>query len=1081
MANKTPQSLKSTLEPLQISIKGYTETTYLASIPSNYDMILGKKWTTEHKAKIDCYNNKVTFQHKGKTYRVVATDPKEPHFISANSITTDLKKKIPLYAVFLRKIPENKERNQESPRNPELKALLREFNDVFPEKLPPGLPPPRSQDFHIQLKEKVVPQKKGLYRMSSAELAELKSQLTELTDQGFIRPSASPWGSPVIFVSKKDGSLRMCVDYRALNRLTVKNSYPLPRIDDILDQLFEAKYFTKIDLRSGFHQIRLDKESIPLTAFRTRYGHFEFLVLPFGLTNAPATFMTLMHEIFKENLDDFIIIYLDDILIYSKTWEEHLKHVRATLEILRKNKLFAKLSKCTFGVREVDYLGFILRSNGVAINPHKTSAIKEWPTPKSKKDVQSFLGLINYYRRFIRDCSKIARPLTELTKDVPFAWSKTTQKSFEHLKNKITSAPVLKTFDPRLPVFVTTDASSVAIGAVLEQETKGERLPVAFTSRTLNPAERNYSPHELELLAIVDTLRAWRPYLHGRKFIVHTDHQPLRYLQTQEHLSSRQVRWLERMVEFDFKIVPIRGHSNKVADGLSRMAQDVPSKEEHNKEILQKVLTKATTEINAISTVTRNPRILEELAQEYNKDPEFRSMFRNPSGYFTKKDSLLYYRNRLCVPRGNFRKNLLHDYHTVPITGHLGSRKTYLRLQPDYYWKGLKATIEKFVASCSTCQETKSQNHRPFGYLKPLQPPESKWTDVTMDFITPLPKTPRNHTGLLNVVDRLSKMIRLIPIPPKVDAPLVAKLFKDHVYRHHGLPQVIISDRDPIFMSKFWDTLFKLLNTKITPSSAYHPQTDGQTEIVNRKVEEMIRAFSKFDKTNWDENIVDFEVAYNSSVHSTTLFTPFFLNYGIHPRTIPIQTLSSNIPAVGSFIKNTQKNIRFAQENIRKSNEAAARYANKRRSPHQFKINDEVWLSTKNLSLEDGSGNRKLHPKYCGPFKITEKINDVTFRLDLSKPMLKRGVHNAFHVNLFRPFVPDEFDRHPKPPPPLQFEDSHKEFEVESILSHRKYRGQSQYLVKWKGYPDHENTWLYTKDLKNCQELLQEYNASRRC
>ena len=326
MANNTQQKMKSTVYPVTISMAGYSQKMRLAANPLNYDLILGKKWTTNHKAVVNCYTNEISFSHKGKQYTMIAKDPRSHNFVSVNSITKDHDRKYPLFAVVLRKAntEDTLQSGMDESKDKDIQGLLQEFQDVFPEKLPHGLPPKRAQDFHIHLKEGSEPQKKGLYRMSPVELSELRTQLTELIDQGFIRPSSSPWGAPVLFVTKKDGAMRLCVDYRALNRLTVKNSYPLPRIDDILDQLSTAKYFTKIDLRSGYHQIRLDEESIPLTAFRTRYGHFEFQVLPFGLTNAPATFMSLMNEVFSEYLDIFVIVYLDDILVYSDTWEEHL-------------------------------------------------------------------------------------------------------------------------------------------------------------------------------------------------------------------------------------------------------------------------------------------------------------------------------------------------------------------------------------------------------------------------------------------------------------------------------------------------------------------------------------------------------------------------------------------------------------------------------------------------------------------------------------------------------------------------------------------------------------------------------------
>ena len=1078
MANQVTQSLRVTTEPINVQIKGYTESMRFAVSPLSYDLILGKQWTYRHRALIDCYNNIITFRHKDETLSIIADEPSTSSLVSVNNVIKSERIGYPTFAVMIR--PEQKLEVQSDNKiaQPEIQELIKEYKDVFPEKLPSGLPPKRSCEFHIDLKTDAQPQKKGLYRMSPGELKELKVQLEDLVEHGFIRPSTSPWGAPVLFVNKKDGALRMCVDYRALNRFTIKNSYPLPRIDDIFDQLDGANYFTKIDLRSGYHQIRLDESSIPLTAFRTRYGHYEFLVLPFGLTNAPASFMTLMNDIFRDQLDKFVIVYLDDILVYSKSWKEHLSHIKTVLQVLHNKKLYGKLSKCYFGLKEVEYLGHILQPSGVRVDPHKTDVISKWDLPTCKKDVQSFLGLVNYYRRFIKNCSAIAKPLTSLTKNVPFQWTAEHDTAFRSLKSAITTAPVLKAYSPEAPIIVTTDASSYAIGAVLEQITPDGIHPVAFTSRTLNPAEQNYAPHELELLAIVDTLRTWRSYLHGKKFTVHTDHYPLRYLQTQEQLSARQVRWLERLVEFDFQIIPIKGKSNLVADALSRQAKSTPDPYFYKRNLLQQVIKKTKkVEVNALSVVSRSPSDIESLRNDYSKDTEFKRLIDKPRGPFQKTDSLLYKNDKLCIPKGVFRIKLLHDYHSTPNTGHLRIKKTYQRLKQEYYWKNMKKTIQDYVKSCYSCQRIKGTNYKPFGLLQPLQPPIAKWTHITMDFVTPLPKTARNNQGLFNVVDRLSKMIRVIPIPPKVDAPLIAQLFKDHVYRHHGLPQVIISDRDPIFMSKFWQELFSLLGTKLRPSSAYHPQTDGQTEVVNKKVEEMIRAFVGYHKTDWDEHLTEFEVAYNSSVHTATMHTPFYLNYGIHPRTIPVQTLASDNPSAGQFLEHMQKSVTYAKDRIIKENESMAREANKHRQDHSFKAGDQVMLSTKNISLDDGSGSRKLHPKFCGPFKILSQINQVTFKLDLPQPMIERRIHNAFHASLLKPFFPDTFNRRDPPPPPVQFEDGHDEYEVEKILHHRKRRNRMQYLIKWVGYPDHENSWVYKEDLLNSPDLLSKYHT----
>ena len=1060
MANRTIENILRTKNSVSLQIRGYTESLNFAAMPLHHDLILGKAWCESHKARLDMSTNEVSFSHGDTKIILTASEYFKSQFVSINNVMKDVENGLQCFAIMLK--PPHQDSTPSNDNH--IQSILQEFSDVFPEKLPQGLPPERSKNFDIELTPEAKPQKSGLYRMSKTELEELKKQLEELLEAGFIRPSESPWGAPALFATKKDGTLRLCIDYRSLNRLTKKNSYPLPRIDDIFDQIAEAKYFSKIDLRSGYYQIRVEEESVPLTAFRTRYGHFEFLVLPFGLTNAPAVFMALMNNVFKKELDNFIIVYLDDILIYSKTKEEHYKHLKIALSHLRENKLYAKMSKCTFLATEVEYLGHKLSHNGISVEEQKVEAVKNWPRPSSKKSVQSFLGFVNYYRRFIENCSHISKPLTELTQNVPFQWNPSAEESFQKLKETICSAPVLAPFNPdaSVNIRVTTDASQYAVGAVLEQQHGDVFRPVAFASRTLNSAEQRYAAHERELLAIVDTLRTWRAYLHGKQFCVFTDHYPLRYLETQKQLSPRQVRWLELIVSFDFKIIPIKGKVNVVADALSRKDENKESDENHVSSLLARAIasTSVPNQVNMISFVEPPEELNSELKKEYLLDPEFKNKLDNPPKNFTLENGLLFFKDRLCVPQGQYRLKLLHDKHEVPSSGHLGYKKTLKRVQEKYYWKNMSKTISDYVASCDICQRTKSINHKPFGLLQPLEPPSGKWTHITMDFVKPLPKTANGNIGIFVVVDRLSKMIRIVPFSEDPDGPKTAKLFFENIYRHHGLPSVIICDRDPVFMSTFWKSLFSTLKTKINPSSAYHPETDGQTEIMNRKIEEIIRCFADYSKTNWDEHIVEFEVAYNSSVHSSTTFTPFYLNYGHHPRTIPMETTVPTNPAAESFISKMNSITGEAMTNIQKANEEMAKYANRKRLPTPFKVNDKVLLSTKNLSLEDGSGMRKLHPKYCGPFTITEKVNDVTFRLDLSQPMLDRKIHNAFHSSLLKPYIENEFHKNSSPPPPELFADSEfEEYEIEKILAKKKIRGKWYHLIKWKGYPDHENSW----------------------
>jgi hypothetical protein len=441
-----------------------------------------------------------------------------------------------------------------------------EFPDVFPEELP-GLPPIREVDFSIDLVPGAAPISSAPYRMATAELAELKKQLADLLAKGFIQPSSSPWGAPVLFVKKKDGSLRLCVDYRQLNQVTIKNKYPLPRIDDLFDQLQGAAVFSKIDLRSGYYQLRVKPDDVPKTAFRTRYGHFEFLVMPFGLTNAPAVFMDLMNRVFQPYLDRFVIVFIDDILIYSRNREEHADHLRTVLQILRERQLYAKLDKCDFWLTQVHFLGHVVSKDGLAVDPSKVEAVLRWERPRNATEVRSFLGLAGYYRRFIENFAKIASPLTKLTrKAIRFVWSDACEESFQELKKRLTTAPVLALPDELGGFVIYSDASLIGLGCVLMQRGR----VIAYGSRQLKPHEGNYPVHDLELAAVIFALKLWRHYLYGEEFEIYTDHKSLQYIFSQKELNLRQRRWLEYLKDFKCKILYHPGKANVVADALSR-------------------------------------------------------------------------------------------------------------------------------------------------------------------------------------------------------------------------------------------------------------------------------------------------------------------------------------------------------------------------------------------------------------------------------------------------------------------------------------------------------------------------------
>ena len=536
----------------------------------------------------------------------------EPTFISAKQLNAVYKQGGQVYVVYTRgaKVAESDCVTHPTARD----IVLREYPDVFPAEVPDGLPPQRAHDHHIPIVEGAQPQFRPTYRLSESEKREAKERIEVWLRKGWIRPSASPWGAPILFAAKKDGKLRFCVDYRWLNKVTVKNRYPLPLAEELLDSLRGSTVFSSIDLRDGYYQIRVAPQDVPKTAFRAPYGHYECLVMPMGLANAPATFQNLMNDVLCDFVGRFVAFYLDDILIYSKDEKEHAHHLRTVLQKLREHKLYCKLSKCEFFRSELEFLGHKISAQGVAVLDAKVKAITEWPTPKDKTEVRSFLGLANYYRRFVPHFSSIARPLTDLTKkNVHYKWTPQCEVAFEALKHKLCEAPVLAMPDPNKPFVVVTDASAVAVGAALMQDLGSGWQPIAFESRKLNGAELNYSAYDREMLGVIHALRIWRHYLTGVHFEVHTDHDTLRHITTQPTLSKRQARWLEFLSEFDFEIKYLKGKDNVVADALSRIPA-AQSAEETAKQLC------------GVTTVDVSSHFIKKLKQSAASDPEYQKL-----------------------------------------------------------------------------------------------------------------------------------------------------------------------------------------------------------------------------------------------------------------------------------------------------------------------------------------------------------------------------------------------------------------------------------------------------------------------
>jgi hypothetical protein len=791
----------------------------------------------------------------------------------------------------------------------------------------------------------------------------------QMLEAGIIRPSQSSYSAPVVMVFKKDSSWRMCPDYRELNKITIKDKFPIPVIDELLDELHGAIYFTKLDLRSGYHQIRMKEEDIPKTTFRTHEGHYEFLVMPFGLTNAPSTFQGLMNSIFKPFLRKFVLVFFDDILIYSKSWEDHLQHVDKVLQLLKEQQLYAKPSKCFFGVKEVEYLGHIVSHEGVKVDPNKIKAMMDWPIPKTLKNLRGFLGLTGYYRKFVRNYGRIAAPLTELTKKDAFSWTPEATKSFEQLKEVMCKAPVLTTPDFTKTFIVECDASGNGIGVVLMQEGR----PLAFESRPLKGRDLHKPIYEKEMMAILHALKKWRPYLIGRHFKVKTDHDSLKYFLEQRLSSEEQQKWVTKILGYDFEIVYKKGKQNVVADALSRKDEDVEAF------------------LCAISII--QPDWIIEARDEWKNDEKVWTLIERlqhdsgASDTFTWKNDSLWYKDRLYLCKNSqLKQKVLLELHTSPVGGHSGFLKTYHRVKKDFFWDGLKNDVQRFVAECLVCQQNKVETIKTPGLLQPLSIPSQRWEEVSMDFITGLPKS-EGKSVIMVIVDRLTKYAHFCALSHPFKASTVATAFMETVQKLHGSPKIIVSDRDPIFTGHFWTELFSCLGTQLAHSSSYHPQSDGQTEIVNKCLEGYLRCFVSDKQAQWFKWLPLAEWWYNTSFHTATKMTPFMALYGYHPPSITSSLKEkSKVQAVEDHIENQQQVLQILKDNLTMAQNRMKQQADQHRSERIFEVGDWVFLRLqpyKQMSLKQAKKDNKLSPKYYGPYKVLQKIGTMAYKLEL--------------------------------------------------------------------------------------------------
>ena len=788
--------------------------------------------------------------------------------------------------------------------------------------------------------------------------------------------------------------------------------------------------------------------------------------MPFGLTNAPATFNRMMDRIFRRH-HAYTGVFFDDIIIYSKSLEDHESHLKAVFQELRDNKLYVNGKKSEFFLQEIQYLGHIISKDGIRMDPEKLRIIEEWPQPKNLHELCSFIGMCSYYRRFIQKFSIIAGPLHDLTKKkVKFQWTARENNAFLMLKEKLMSKPVLVLPDLTKPFEVECDACGDCLGAVLQQEGHA----IAYESRCLNEQERVLGIYEKELLAVIHALDSWKHYLLGTPFIIRTDHQSIKYFMTQTKLSDKQMRWANFLSQFHFHIAHIPGKHNLVADALSRRPQ-----------------------ANAVSVAYHND--LTSMVDAYATDPDFADVMSalatgKTQDPFTLKDGFLLNGSRLCVTQA-LREKVMQESHAPPYAGHRGIQATTHAIETYFYWPSMKHDIQVYVSQCMMCQKVKYDRGKQVGLLQPLPIPDAPWESISMDFIFGLPKSIHGNMGIRTIVDRFSKQAHFIPVKKTIKPYHMATLFVSNIFKYHGLPKSIVSDRDPRMTSLFWKGLFENLGTRLNFSSAYHPQTDGQSEIVNSTILDLLKSYvNEVDQRNqWEKYLPLVEYAYNNTVHTSTGKSPFEIIEG-RSKVPPILRMHQKIFAANEYVRDLQTSFQKIKDTIQVSQQKQKLAVDKHRRPLKFKEDDWILLKFSKARLRHTSGKdwqgknsghqkfyAKLARRYYGPFQVQECINETAYRLKLPSHW---QIHNAFHVSLLKPFKgspPTE----PLNEDPPEFDELEEILLPEAILKHddkllRNGKTLRKYLVKFRNYSFDDAKWMMEPQLKESMSLVNKYN-----
>lgn len=815
------------------------------------------------------------------------------------------------------------------------------------------------------------------YRLSYKEREIVRDIITDLLRCDIIEPATSEYASPVVLVKKKTGGVRMCVDYRKLNSITEKDHFPLPRIEDQLERLAGHMYFTTLDLKSGYHQLRVAEESRPYTAFVTPDGHYQYKRIPFGLTNAPAVFQRAINEILGPIRFSYALAYLDDVLVISKNIEEGLQRLETVFQKFKEAGLTLNEEKCSFLQREVEYLGCVISNGELKPSPQKVSAVLNFPTLQNVHDVRKFLGLASYFRKFIKNFAQKAKPLTLLTKlSTPWIWDQPQQTAFEQLKQELSKGPVLALFNDKFDTQLHTDASKKGLGAILLQKQIDEKWkPVMYMSQQTSQCESNYHSYELETLAIVKACRKFRNYLYGRRFTIVTDCNALRLTWTKRDLSPRIGRWWLELQEYDFEVIYRAGSQMKHVDALSRHVEEVNSIRESDW-------------LNCVQSQDDEcRRIRKEIENKTSKEYVIED---------NKICKIINNENKLLIPK-DVRWRIIKLYHDD--NGHPGLTKTIEAIKQKYWFTNMKKFITKYVKSCIPCLCVKKPTGKRRGFLHPIQKVAEPFHTLHIDHLGPFCKSPNGNSYALVVVDAFTKFTWIEPVKDTSVGPVIQCL--KLLIKFYGNPTRLISDRGKCFTSKIMKDFCAQENIKHVLNAIASPRSNGQVERFNATILNALSTSIGEDHSSWDDKITAVQRSINVTINATTGKSPSELLYGFRPRLK--FDINLQHPVAEDRVTRLKGNRDKALVNINKiANSMKVRYDRNRLRALKFKTGDMVMVER--TPLIKGLTSGKLVQKYIGPMKVVATLPNDRYQVEsLSKDKRRfKGVVASDKMKIFK-------------------------------------------------------------------------------